>query len=225
MVRARLICVRPGAELSCICTCESGPHTLLAVDNLPILPCSSLLPFLGSPFAYPRAGSRLAPAGDGLQGIVRCGRRPRCAAERVRRQWWTLSARSPSREPLSLLRPQVVKAGSRGSHLHNHRLQGTSLTAIFCSLLRPFSTCSQGFAAKFWISCLSHQANVPSSKSCAALAFSFDSLWTIEIRGTLNLLGHGHLRLSHHTLEMLCIKIVSEVNGTGYSCAGVSKIF
>lgn len=96
---------------------------------------------------------------------------------------------------------KVVKAGSRVSHLHNHRLQGTSLTAIFCTLLRPFSTFSQGFAAKFWTSCLSHQANVPSSKSCAALAFCFDSLWTIEIRGTLNLLGHDHLRSSHHPLK------------------------
>jgi hypothetical protein len=109
------------------------------------------------------------------------------------------------------------------SHLHNHRLQGTSLTAIFCSLLRPFSTSSQGFAAKFWTSCLSHQANVPSSKSCAALAFSFDSLWTIEIRGTLNLLGHGHLRSSHHPFKLTCITTVSNVNGLVNPCTGVSK--
>lgn len=173
VVRARLICVRPGAELSCICTCESGPHTLLADDNLPILPCSSLLPFLGSPFAYPRAGSRLAPADDGLQGIVRSGGMPRLR----RTEGSTAVVEAFCSLAVSRLSVRkVVKAGSRGSHLHNHRLQGTSLTAIFCSLLRPFSTCSPGFDAKFWTSCLSHQANVPSSKSCPGLAFSFDSL-------------------------------------------------
>ena len=191
VVRARLICVRPGAELSCICTCESGPHTLLADDNLPILPCSRLLPVLGSPFTYPRAGTgwRWTTRNSALRTS------PPIAPQRG----FDGSGRSLEAFcSLALPVRKVVKAGSRVSHLHNHRLQGTSLTAIFCSLLRPFSTCSQGFAAKFWISCLSHQANVPSSKSCAALAFSFDSLWTIEIRGTLNLLGHDHLRSSHH---------------------------
>ena len=53
------------------------PHTLLADDNLPILPCPHLvdLPFLGSPFAYPQAGT--GTGYDRLQGIVRCGRLPR----------------------------------------------------------------------------------------------------------------------------------------------------
>ena len=59
VVRARLICV-----------CGLGPNSpvlylhmrvrpahALADDNLPILPCSRLLPFLGSPFAYPRDGT------------------------------------------------------------------------------------------------------------------------------------------------------------------------
>jgi len=64
---------------------------------------------------------------------------------------------------------------------------------------------------------------VPSSKSCAALAFSFDSLWTIEIRGTLNLLGHGHLGLSHHPFKLTCITTVSNVNGIVNLCAGVLK--
>jgi hypothetical protein len=139
-VRARLICVRPGAELSCICTCESGPHTLLADDNLPILPCSSLLPFLGSPFAYPRAGSRLTPADDGLQGIVRCGRLPDCAAQRVRRQWWrlsvcSLSLASPSASRQSRLSGEPPPQSPSARHiLDSHLLQSTA--ALFHLLTR-----------------------------------------------------------------------------------------
>ena len=59
---------------------------------------------------------------------------------------------------------------------------------------------------------------------CAALAFSFDSLQTIEIR------GHSKLALSwlspfaHHPFKLPCISIVSNVNGMLNLCASVSEI-
>ena len=213
VVRARLICERlqAGLSLYCTCTCESGPHALLADDNLPFLSCSRLLPFLGSPIACPRAGT-------GQRWTTRnsaCGRRPRL------RGFDGSGGFLPPRP----LRPHGVKAGSRVSHLHNRRLQGTSLTAIFCSLLPPFSTCSPGFVAKFGTcSCLSHQTNVPSSsKSCAALRLHSLSIvfGPLRLGATLNLLCHGYLRSSHHPFKLPCIMTVSNVNGR---CASVSKI-
>jgi len=105
---------------------------------------------------------------------------PDCAAERVRGLLLARRLRPSS--------PTVVKADSRVSHLHNHLLQGTSLTAISCSLLRLFHLLTR---IRWQILDLMPrlQANVPSSsKSCTVLAFSFDSLWFIEIRGTISLL-------------------------------------
>jgi len=199
VVQARLICERPQAELSCKSAHASQARTLFSQMIIyRFYPAHASCPFSDLPL--PTRG--LAPADDGLQGIVRR------AALRTNAPIAPLEGLDGSGcfLPPRPLRPHVVKAGSRVSHLHNHRLQGTSLTAIFCSLLRPFSTCSPGFAAKFWpSSCLSHQANVPSSsKSCAVQRLRSLSIVFRPLRlgATLNLLCHGYLR--SHIIRSNC---------------------
>jgi hypothetical protein len=97
--------LRPGAdELSCISACESGPHTLLADDNLPCFlsaPALTLLSSIGSPFLFPPRAGTVAPAMERLQVIVRCGRLPRL---RCRPKGSRVLA-------LSVARPQFFKLG------------------------------------------------------------------------------------------------------------------
>lgn len=175
-------------------------------------PAHASCPFSDLPF--PTRG--LAPADDGLQGIVPAEVCLECAAERVRRQC-RLSATLPSPSALrqSRLSGEPPPQSPSARHiLDSHLLQSTA----------AFSTCSPGFAAKFWTSsCLSHQTNVPSSsKSCAALRLRSLSIVFRPLRlgATLNLLCHGCLRSSHHPFKLPCIMTVSNANGR---CASVSK--
>lgn len=131
-----------------------------------------LLPSLGSPCPLPRPGT-----GD---GETRRDSALRTSVPIALRK-------GPRRVHAFLLaRPQNRQADSRVSHLHNHRLQGTSLTAFCCSLLPPDlfvpRACRQLLdlvASVIKLTCRLHQSLV----CCACLPF-FDSFPTIKIRGT-----------------------------------------
>ena len=71
VVQARLICERPQAELSCKSAHASQARTLFSQMIIyRFYPAHASCPFSDLPL--PTRG--LAPADDGLQGIVRCGR-------------------------------------------------------------------------------------------------------------------------------------------------------
>jgi len=137
VVQARLICERPQAELSCKSAHASQARTLFSQMIIyRFYPAHASCPFSDLPL--PTRG--LAPADDGLQGIVRCGPRadvaPDCAAERVRRQWM-LSATSPSpsaRRQSRLSGEPPPQSPSARHILDSHLLQSTA--AFFHLLTR-----------------------------------------------------------------------------------------
>ena len=172
VVQARLICERPQAELSCNSAHASQARALFSLMIIyRFYPAHASCPFSDLPL--PTRG--LAPADDGLQGIVRCP--PGGLLPRLRRREGSTAVDAFARSPSPSARRQGRLSGepppqspSARHILDSHLLQSTAAFFHFAHQDSPPSS-GPSHASVIKLTCRLRQSLV-----CAALAFSFNSL-------------------------------------------------